>query len=52
LGRRQIQDKQAAFKLKAQELLFQQKIQASTQQFISQLRAQAYVKIFDTIATK
>ncbi|MCD6046478.1 MAG: peptidylprolyl isomerase SurA [Gammaproteobacteria bacterium] len=47
LGRRQANDADTAWKLKAQQILFQQKMDSAVKQMISQLRAQAYIKIFD-----
>jgi peptidyl-prolyl cis-trans isomerase SurA len=47
LGRRQLQDSKAALQLKAQQMIFQQKLDEAQKQLVSQLRAQAYIKIFN-----
>lgn len=46
LERKQTQDPQAALRQRAQEILFQQKMEEAVKQLISQLKAQAYIKIF------
>lgn len=46
LGRKEINDPDTALKLKAQQILFQQKMESAVKQMISQLKSQAYIKIF------
>ncbi len=47
LGRRQIDDPETALKVKAQQILFQQKLDEAIKQMISQLKSQAYIKIYE-----
>ncbi|MFX4846463.1 peptidylprolyl isomerase, partial [Acinetobacter baumannii] len=46
LGRKEVEDKQTAYKQKAQQILFQQKMQEAVKGLINQLRSQAYIHEF------
>ena len=46
LGRKEITDPETALKLKAQQILFQQKMERAIKQMISELKSRAYIKIF------
>lgn len=46
LGRKEISDPETALKLKAQQILFQQKMERAIKQLISELKSRAYIKIF------